>query len=570
MMATSDDFSTSYLHFINYPENLLQSSTNLYRSTLSAYKQRLDSAESDLCLVDGEDDVAGVFEVPIRDLETSTGKALDKLNVHSPEELTEWLGVVTTPDPENPDQCLVTTRKKDPKCRFIYLYAQHSRDQLKVTRSSLTQILTFHQVMPIFLDFLMAFGSQSDPKDLRFSGFRQQSVMKPSPHRPPTPELGRSGCHFQMCYNLKGVRFAKKFDDRMKHDQWYIEPAAFYHQFDAVSGNTLWIVTKGGIDIQQRYKDLTGSSGRPEDKTFKKLEDGFRSSLSAHLMFCHWSSEDWRWYFRWLEEIIDDESAMAVYGMRGPGYAHKQYRPRDFQDLHFWQDKTSEAVMVLETNVEVIRSLQKFYASLKTHEDLPITLKTDCESDISSFFSSLDGIVDDFNMHISRARLLVKIITDRKELVIQHLQGQIAERGEELNRRLEREAVLMRIVTILTLIYLPATFVSTFFSTDVVTFQNQDGPNGSTNSASFSSLALARWFQVTLPLTALTLFVAWTTYNLSSPTASNTADNDASQWPKIRQLKDRVKDKGRVVNFRPWKSSETRHRLPLHKEPEDP
>jgi Mg2+ and Co2+ transporter CorA len=43
---------------------------------------------------------------------------------------------------------------------------------------------------------------------------------------------------------------------------------------------------------------------------------------------------------------------------------------------------------------------------------------------------------------------------------LQHLQSQVSDRTEQLNKNLEKEAVVMRIITILTLIYLPATFVS--------------------------------------------------------------------------------------------------------------
>ena len=92
----------------------------------------------------------------------------------------------------------------------------------------------------------------------------------------------------------------------------------------------------------------------------------------------------------------------------------------------------------------------------------------------------------------------------------------------------------MRIITIVTLVYLPATFVSvssvylptvhritrahslsmqTFFSTDVVKFQKQGvgvGENGS-----FSPTAMKRWLQVTLPLTVVTLFLAWVTYRIA-------------------------------------------------------
>jgi hypothetical protein len=115
--------------------------------------------------------------------------------------------------------------------------------------------------------------------------------------------------------------------------------------------------------------------------------------------------------------------------------------------------------------------------------------------------------------------------------VLQHLQGQATDRMERLNQNMEKEAIVMRIVTLVTLVYLPATFVSvcmdrqlcrqsslirktqTFFSTDVIKYQNQgaidiqasQGPD----NGSFSAVALYRWLQVTLPLTALTFLVAW-------------------------------------------------------------
>jgi hypothetical protein len=43
---------------------------------------------------------------------------------------------------------------------------------------------------------------------------------------------------------------------------------------------------------------------------------------------------------------------------------------------------------------------------------------------------------------------------------MQHLQSQSTERMEILNRNMEKEAIVVRIITIVTLIYLPATFVS--------------------------------------------------------------------------------------------------------------
>lgn len=127
--------------------------------------------------------------------------------------------------------------------------------------------------------------------------------------------------------------------------------------------------------------------------------------------------------------------------------------------------------------------------------------------------------------------------------VLQHIQSQATEKMEKLTISMHRvadlsqkEAIAMRIVTVVTLIYLPATFVSvslsfipckysftnprkTLFSTDIVKFQDQ-GNGGTTDSlgkayVSFSSLALVRWIQVTLPLTALTLTLGYLAFRMA-------------------------------------------------------
>jgi hypothetical protein len=161
--------------------------------------------------------------------------------------------------------------------------------------------------MPVYLDFILVFGAQSDPTDLRYSGFREQVLIKHPARGPRVPELGRSGRTYQLCYNLKGASLKNEHADNRKLDEWSIRQAAIHHQFDVETGCTLWIVTKGRIDLQQRYKDLTGPNGLPEDKSFDTLGSCFRASLATHLLFCHWSTEDWRWYIRWLEKVIEAE-----------------------------------------------------------------------------------------------------------------------------------------------------------------------------------------------------------------------------------------------------------------------
>jgi hypothetical protein len=67
-------FQKAYHERLHYPESLISSGTAIYRSKLKSYRQRLDDAEQELCLIEGKDDVDDIFEIPIIDLETCDGK----------------------------------------------------------------------------------------------------------------------------------------------------------------------------------------------------------------------------------------------------------------------------------------------------------------------------------------------------------------------------------------------------------------------------------------------------------------------------------------------------------------
>lgn len=73
-MTLPPEFQKSYHERFRYPESLVPSNTAIYSSKLKSYRQRLDDNESQLCLIDGKDEVANIFEVPIIDLDTHDGK----------------------------------------------------------------------------------------------------------------------------------------------------------------------------------------------------------------------------------------------------------------------------------------------------------------------------------------------------------------------------------------------------------------------------------------------------------------------------------------------------------------
>jgi hypothetical protein len=140
--------------------------------------------------------------------------------------------------------------------------------------------------------------------------------------------------------------------------------------------------------------------------------------------------------------------------------------------------------MILEANADVLTSLRLFYERLVDRKDFP--LGGDCRDEVLTFANRVDDMVYDSRMQVSRAKLLVRIIADRKNLVctlihyflypfdvlrelqvLQHLQSQGTEKMEALTTSMhkigimsQKEAIAVRIITVVTLIYLPATFVS--------------------------------------------------------------------------------------------------------------
>lgn len=73
--------------------------------------------------------------------------------------------------------------------------------------------------------------------------------------------------------------------------------------------------------------------------------------------------------------------------------------------------------MVLEANIDVLGSLRQFYIGLRELTELPREFKEKCDDCIATFASRIENDMHYFKMQISRAKLLARIISDRKGLV---------------------------------------------------------------------------------------------------------------------------------------------------------
>ena len=71
--------------------------------------------------------------------------------------------------------------------------------------------------------------------------------------------------------------------------------------------------------------------------------------------------------------------------------------------------------MILEANADVLTSIRRFYERLADNVDFP--LGKSCREDVLAFTMQVDDMIYDSKMQIARAKVLVRITADRKNLV---------------------------------------------------------------------------------------------------------------------------------------------------------
>ncbi len=167
---------------------------------------------------------------------------------------------------------------------------------------------TYFQVMPEFLDFLFAFGKQVHAQDLYCSGFRQLTCLTKSEVGLCIPELGWSGRGYQVCYSLKSVEKSGIQQDW----PWSVRHCAAHHSFDIATVRSTWIIIKGDQLMERRINSATSDRGPTEFSSFQTIEKAFAAGLATHLLLCDWSTENWRWYIKFLEDKLQEMTRETI------------------------------------------------------------------------------------------------------------------------------------------------------------------------------------------------------------------------------------------------------------------
>ncbi|KAI5848788.1 hypothetical protein BZA05DRAFT_402713 [Tricharina praecox] len=368
-----------------------------------------------------------------------------------------------------------------------------SRSPLHITEEAARQLLATHEVMPSFLDHLHAYGRRKNrEQDGCFGGGRYLLGFS---------EESKVTQH-EIAYTVKfGVNNGRK--EETSPYLYSIRQTSVYQKFCYDERKSVWILVQPSDAVQRRLyaaapKEVVLAGGNP---------------LKMHLLFFSAASEGWRDYYNHLEKIFYETTAAAVnytvqrsnekytpQGMQGPQVQHFegtrgdplekfQVDFQDVQDLQRLEELLRRVKTAIEVNSDSIRSLKALNNKLRelssaTTGGMTLAAWSEVDIEASQQLAILESHKRNFesllqNVH-GRSQLLYNVLDFKNALTVSHhsqravdiraLQANEQTMMTMLNEMSMRDAIGVRILTLLATLYVPASFVATFLDAGVVTF----------------------------------------------------------------------------------------------------
>lgn len=284
-------------------------------------------------------------------------------------------------------------------------------------------MLTWHQVMPEILDFLLVFGVSENPKDFQYTGFRSALTLSNDDRMLAIPNLGRSGREIRLCHILRSAEPIDQSGEIARFWPWALRPTVTYHAFDVESERSVWLIIKANALLKHRVRADCRENGLYRSPADGDASNSFESTLRTHLVICAWAGQNWRWYINFMEEKAQWltrgtlTESLNQNSTGGNGKPRSRFSFRHLQEVHFMEEKANEALLVLRGNMSVIKELCALYTSVAG----VLTTEPECAklspSALGDFQRYINITITELTTQESRLQMLLQILADRKVLV---------------------------------------------------------------------------------------------------------------------------------------------------------
>ncbi|KAL2054284.1 hypothetical protein ABVK25_005425 [Lepraria finkii] len=287
---------------------------------------------------------------------------------------------------------------------------------------------------PEFFKYLQAFGQKDYARDEGFSGFNM------SMSRNAAGEPTRIEC----CYMLKYVELHD--DEEPTINPWTIRQVVIYQKFDLQSLESSHIFVRLSKAMAEELHDalqINKDRGRELVGRWDRI----------HILYLRTLNENWRQYINYLDEevskIFDQVILSNLDTDTSQGKSFMEGSLANVKRVQYLIDQTSRARHMLDLNSTVMKTMTRSSAEFPASATL---------SDIGPMLRDV---------------IAMRNIEFMKTMTVSTVQGNGA--LLELSHKAVSEAQSMKAITIVALIYVPASFVADFLQMGYVSTAQQNG-----------------------------------------------------------------------------------------------
>ncbi len=240
------------------------------------------------------------------------------------------------------------------------------------------------------------------------------------------------------------------------------------------NGSIVAKISRTGTMLTEKFSITNATPNPPVLRTFTDPDSGLSQPLPPH--------------------ITMKEAPGSTPEPSQPTFENAEEQDFSFakmQKIQHIEEKAHEASLILKLNVSVIGQLRQYYDTIVKSKHFPQQIVQLCQDDLDQFHLRITGVLNDMEIHLLRLETLLRLLADRKTLVSQVVQSvqkarlnhdqlhsileyhnteinklstknmmSMTEDMNDIARKTKIETVSMKVITVVTLFFLPGTFIS--------------------------------------------------------------------------------------------------------------
>ncbi|ERF72332.1 hypothetical protein EPUS_06088 [Endocarpon pusillum Z07020] len=408
--------------------------------------------------------------------------------------------------------------RDDHQFRAVVIRQKNSHSRLSVSKDLFGCLSSKCGLPAQFQDIIAYFGSRDLEVEVATPRLRFARLKR--------PRLSASSNGFECMYGLRFVQPNNKGDPQRMYS---LRQLAVYNKEDVGCNLATWLLVAPPPNVTIAFNEY-----------FEMQNTGASmNAFGVHALLFSFAISSWRPYLVHLAEEVHQHAntvLLAAPAGHGPISLNKC---GDMQRLKLLGDAMLDATLTLSTTHDALNRLTASYTHYVTGTDVQDEVAVDeFEDDVYHQLLELSREVDWLLQQTDGMR--------QKLLGISHLVSSFMSLGNgraledlgkeareenshihNLTKKSTQDAAAVKVLTIMMLVYLPATVVLNFFSTSFV-------DNTTSAGSSRNLIILANWWifvAISVPLTVLTFYVWWVFAGLQA------TGKYPPWWRKIARMK---------------------------------